>query len=96
MREIRTLRARWRELETELRIRLNGHEGGNPGYSQANVLTGHRASSRPYIRFRPAMGLYDSLLFRLDLGCQTQGARAIPMAQRAVKIRRRTSDGQVT
>ena len=21
---------------------------GNPGYSQANVLTGHRASSRPY------------------------------------------------
>ena len=48
MREIRTLRARWRELETELRTRLNGHEGGNPGYSQAGVLTGHRASSRPY------------------------------------------------
>jgi hypothetical protein len=42
------LRARWRELETELRTRLNGHEGGNPGYSQADVLTGHRASSRPY------------------------------------------------
>ena len=36
--------ARWRELETELRTRLNGHEGGNPGYSQADVLTGHRAS----------------------------------------------------
>ena len=42
------LRARWRELETELRTRLNGHAGRNPGYSQANVLTGHRASSRPY------------------------------------------------
>ena len=42
------LRARWRELETQLRTRLNGHAGGNPGYSQANVLTGHRASSRPY------------------------------------------------
>ena len=30
------------------RTRLNGHEGGNPGYSQASVLMGHRASSRPY------------------------------------------------
>ena len=48
MREIRMLRARWRELETELRIRLNGHAGGNPGYGQADVLPGHRASSRPY------------------------------------------------
>ena len=48
MREIRTLRAMWRELETELRTRLNGHEGGNLGYGQANVLTSHRASSRPY------------------------------------------------
>ncbi|MCZ6759915.1 MAG: hypothetical protein O7D29_06020, partial [Gemmatimonadetes bacterium] len=28
--------------------RLNGHEGGNPGYRQASVLMGHRASSRPY------------------------------------------------
>ena len=48
MREIRTLRARRRELETEPRTGLNGHAGGNPGYSQASVLTGHRASSRPY------------------------------------------------
>ena len=37
----------WRELETEPRTGLNGHAGGNPGYSQASVLTGHRASSRP-------------------------------------------------
>ena len=49
MREIRTLRARRRELETEPRTGLNGHAGGNPGYSQASVLTGHRASSRPYL-----------------------------------------------
>ena len=48
MREIRMLRARRRELETELRTRLNGHAGGNPGYGQAEVLMGHRASSRPY------------------------------------------------
>ncbi len=34
MREIRMLRAMWRGLETELRISLHGHEGGNPGYSQ--------------------------------------------------------------
>ena len=32
----------------ELRTLLNGHEGGNPGYGQASVLMGHRASSRPY------------------------------------------------
>ncbi len=48
MREILTLRAMWRELETELRTWLNGHAGGNPGDGQADVLTGHRASSRPY------------------------------------------------
>ena len=34
VREIRTLRARWRGLETESRITLAGHEGGNPGYRQ--------------------------------------------------------------
>jgi len=34
VREIRTLRAMRRELETELRRVLNGHEGGNPGHSQ--------------------------------------------------------------
>ena len=49
MREIFMLRARWRELETEPRTLPDGHEGGNPGYSQARVLTGHRASSRPYV-----------------------------------------------
>jgi hypothetical protein len=36
--DIRTLRAKWRELETELRTLLNGHEGGNSGYGQASVL----------------------------------------------------------
>ena len=34
MREICTLRARWRGLETELRTSLHGHKGGNPGYGQ--------------------------------------------------------------
>ena len=34
MREIRMLRAMWRALETESRSFLNGHEGGNAGYSQ--------------------------------------------------------------
>ncbi len=53
VREIRTLRAKWWELETELRSLLNGHEGGNPGHGQASVLMGHRASSRPYQPFRP-------------------------------------------
>ena len=47
MREIRTLCAKWRELETEPRTRLDGHEGETPGQSQAGVLTGHRAGSDP-------------------------------------------------
>ena len=34
MREIRTLRARWRGLETELRVILFGHEAGNRGHRQ--------------------------------------------------------------
>jgi hypothetical protein len=34
VREIRMLRAMRRGLETESRITLIGHEGGNPGYGQ--------------------------------------------------------------
>ncbi len=34
MREIRTLRVMWRELETGSRTSPAGHEGGNPGYRQ--------------------------------------------------------------
>jgi hypothetical protein len=34
VRQIRMLRAMRRELETGLRQRLHGHEGGNPGYGQ--------------------------------------------------------------
>ena len=34
MRQIRMLRAMWRELETGLRQLLNGHAGGNPGHGQ--------------------------------------------------------------
>src|SRR5207342_3483235 len=34
VRQIRMLRAMWRELETGLRTLLIGHEGGNLGHSQ--------------------------------------------------------------
>jgi hypothetical protein len=34
VRQIRTLRAMWRELETGLRLLLTGHERGNPRHSQ--------------------------------------------------------------
>jgi hypothetical protein len=34
VRQIRMLRAMWRELETGLRRLLPGHEGGNPGHGQ--------------------------------------------------------------
>ena len=45
MREIRSLRARWRGLETESRIILPGHEGGNPGYRQGRPYGPPRQSS---------------------------------------------------
>ena len=38
MREIRTLRAMRRALETELRQLLNGHEEGNLGYKPRSSL----------------------------------------------------------
>jgi len=34
-------------LETGLRSTVNGHEGGNPGYSQGGNPTGYRASPSP-------------------------------------------------
>ena len=48
MREIRTLRAMWRALETGPRLLLNGHEEGNLGYKPRRKPTGRRASARPY------------------------------------------------
>ena len=39
MREIRTLRAKRRGLETEPRKTLHGHEAGNGGNSQGEVPT---------------------------------------------------------
>jgi hypothetical protein len=47
VREIRTLRAMWRGLETESWTTLLGHEGGNPGHRQGETYH-HRASPRPY------------------------------------------------
>jgi hypothetical protein len=38
VREIRTLRAMWRALETELRQFLNGHAEGNLGYKPRKSL----------------------------------------------------------
>jgi hypothetical protein len=38
VREIRTLRAMWRALETGLRQLLNGHEEGNLGYKPRRSL----------------------------------------------------------
>jgi hypothetical protein len=45
VREIRTLRAKWRGLETESRTTLPGHKGGNPGYRQGESYGLPRQSS---------------------------------------------------
>jgi len=52
VREIRTLRAMWRALETGLRQLLNGHEEGNLSQAKEEP-TGHRASARPYQQLKP-------------------------------------------
>ena len=44
---IRTLRAMWRTLETGLRSILNGHEGGNPGYTPRMILRVTAPASDP-------------------------------------------------
>lgn len=67
MREIRMLRAMWRELETGPRRTLPGHEGGNPGYRQGTAYGPPRQLStlpiqmsrgvntgKPYPNVRPA------------------------------------------
>jgi hypothetical protein len=53
VREIRTLRARWRGLETESRITLPGHEGGNPGDRQGGSYGPPRQSSTLPMRQSP-------------------------------------------
>jgi len=45
VREIRTLRAKWRGLETGSRTTLIGHEGGHPGYRQGETYGLPRQSS---------------------------------------------------
>jgi hypothetical protein len=45
VREIRTLRAKWRGLETESRTTLHGHEEGNPGYRRGKTYGLPRQSS---------------------------------------------------
>jgi hypothetical protein len=47
VREIRTLRAMWRGLETELRITYTGTKGETPDTDKADPAS-HRASPRPY------------------------------------------------
>jgi len=52
VREIRLLRAMRRALETESRSFLNGHEGGNAGYSQGTSYGFTRQrSTLPRIKF---------------------------------------------
>ena len=62
MREIRTLRAMWRALETVLRKLLTGHEDGNVGYGQG-VSFGCRASARPYCHHAVLQSEFHSLHF---------------------------------
>ena len=49
VRQIRMLRAMWRELETGLRPLLTGHEGETPDTAKERP-SDYRASSRPYHR----------------------------------------------
>ena len=58
MKEIFMLRARWRELETEPRTRLNGHEGGTPG-SLTLTKTGNRPPTKCEDEWKAAVKALD-------------------------------------
>ena len=60
MREIRTLRAMWRALETGLRQLLNGHEEGNLGYKPRRNLRATAPVLDPTTQFQE---------FSVNLGC---------------------------
>jgi hypothetical protein len=69
VREIRTLRAMWRSLETGLRQFLNGHEEGNLGYKP-------RRSLRAAVPVLDPTGMERS---RKSLaGCALRGMRRAP------------------
>jgi hypothetical protein len=56
VRQIRMLRAMWRELETGLRLLLTGHEGGNPRHSQGAAYESPRQfPTLPGTLFRPGL-----------------------------------------
>jgi len=54
VREIRTLRAMWRALETGLRQFLNGHEEGNLGYKPRRSLRAAAPVLDPTRKQRPS------------------------------------------
>ncbi len=68
VREIRTLRAKWRGLETGLRTTLLGHEERKLGYRQGETYD-HRASARPYQPLRENLGARIADFAQLDLRC---------------------------
>ena len=65
MREIRTLRAMWRALETEPRQLLTGHEEGNLGYMPRSNLRATAPVLDPTNR---------RMLFLRTTGVQTLGS----------------------
>jgi hypothetical protein len=71
VREIRTLRAKRRGLETESRTTLIGHERGNPGHGQGKTYH-HRASPRPYrVRRTRRTALISKMAPRTDVSKRT-------------------------
>ena len=95
MREIRTLRAKWRGLETGSRIILPGHEGGSPGYRQGRSYGPPRQSSTPpgAVETRWHFGLstaHDAQrILRLPLTARSDGSAALIRAQEGVSTMRR-------
>ena len=98
MREIRTLRAMWRALETELRQLLNGHEEGNLGYKprrnlratapalDPTVSARARRKDSPWIR-RPSEDLSLSSLRETQFQAEAGMRRLLIQFQRATVLK---------
>lgn len=91
MREIRMLRAMWRELETGPRSTLPGHEGGNPGDRQGSACgLPRQLSTLPFRRRRCKVRKTGELFVGFAPAVSLASLKAMRRRIRKMRVRSRT------